>query len=82
MPDSAQVNVKTEPGTQEPMSVDRLVEALTDAREAIASLDVGALGWGSEPHELLGVNRYPFRDELLHNIDAALASVSPTPGKE
>ena len=50
-----------------------LYQRLTEAREAIASLDDGALGWGEEPHGMLGKNIYPIKDELLHYIDAALA---------
>lgn len=52
--------------------VERLRAVLADARQAIASLDVGDLGWGEEPHDMLGKNIYPLRDELLANIDDVL----------
>jgi hypothetical protein len=45
-----------------------MYEALTDARDAVASLDEDALGLvEKEPHHW-----WPIRDELLSNIDAAL----------
>ena len=51
-------------------------KCLKDARDAIASLDEGALGWA---HTEEGEPMYPYRDELLHNIDEALAKAH---GKE
>ena len=44
-------------------------KCLKDARNAIASLDKGALGWA---HTEYGEPMYSFRDELMHNIDGAL----------
>ena len=51
-------------------------KCLKDARKAIASLNKGALGWA---HTEQGEPMYPYRDELLHNIDKALAKAH---GKE
>ncbi len=48
----------------------RVVEAaLTKAREAIHSCDIGAFGWGDLPGD---DGPYPLKDELLRHIDAAL----------
>lgn len=58
----------------------RLIEAAPDmfqtlecARMAVAKADIGAMGWGAEPHETLGQNVLSMRDELLNLIDAAIA---------
>lgn len=54
---------------------DTLVKALTDARAAIASLPMEALGYASDP---TGAQiHWPVRDELLHRIDEALPSNPP-----
>jgi hypothetical protein len=50
-----------------------LVKALEDARAAIASLSMDALGFASAPNgEQI---HWPVRDELLHRIDGALGGV-------
>lgn len=49
-----------------------MYEALNDARDAIALLDVGALGW-EKVYQPPNSYKYPLRNELLHNIDLALA---------
>lgn len=54
-------------------SHDALVKALTSARAAIASLPMEALGYASAENDQA---HWPIRDELLHNIDEALAKVS------
>jgi len=46
-------------------------EALKIARDAIASADAGAFGWGEQT---LHGTPYPIRDELLATIDAALVA--------
>ena len=51
----------------------RLRTALQHTREAIASLPEYALGEG-EIDTGFSVERYPLRDELLSNIDRALAT--------
>jgi hypothetical protein len=48
--------------------VSTMTKLLKNARDAIASLDVDALGWVEEPEA-----RWPVREEMLHHIDAALA---------
>lgn len=45
-----------------------LLGALITAREAIASCDIGAFGWGDADGE-----PYPLKDELLAKFDAAIA---------
>lgn len=52
-----------------------LVGALGETRKAIASLDEWALGGAVVEHTDGGgiADQYPIRDELLSNIDAALA---------
>lgn len=62
-------------------SHDALVNVLTDARNAIASLPMEALGYASDP---MGQQiHWPIRDELLHRIDEALraTTTAPTPLK-
>lgn len=61
-------------------TIEKLREALTNARKAIASLDEDALGWGqvafTSPDDRCG--RYLLRDELLDELDAALSSPNPS----
>ena len=71
--------MKTEPGTQEPMSVDRLVERFAHlgtraaAQQIVLARNVGHYrSWRDVDAEIKKVER-----EII-----ALASVSPTPGKE
>ncbi len=53
--------------TQLHINAHRLHKALTDARNAIASLDRDILGIGGD-----GLTHWSIRDELVANIDAAL----------
>ncbi len=54
-------------------SHEALVNVLTDARNAIASLPMETLGYASDP---MGEQiHWPIRDELLHRIDEALRDV-------
>ena len=46
----------------------KLLEALKDAREAIATLPIDALGVGGNEEGM----RWPFRNELLDSIDKAI----------
>ena len=52
----------------------RLMDALEDARAAIASLPMEALGYASAENNQV---HWPIRDELLHRIDRALATGKP-----
>lgn len=52
---------------------DALVKALTEARAAIAAVPMEALGYASAENNQA---HWPIRDELLHNINEALAKVS------
>lgn len=58
-----------------------VTEALTDAREAIASLDEFALGGVDIPDAHTGesIGQYGIRDELLAKIDKALAMSAEAP---
>lgn len=59
-------------------SHEALVKTLTDARAAIASLPMDALGFASDPS---GAQiHWPIRDELLHRIDTALSADAPVNG--
>lgn len=56
---------QNEPNDDERVEYERLVKALRNAREAIARLDEDALGRDQR-------EGWPYRDELLAEIDAAL----------
>jgi hypothetical protein len=49
--------------------IDALIKRLTEARSAIASLPMEALGFASAPDEQV---HWPIRDEMLHRIDQVL----------
>lgn len=53
--------------------IDALVKSLTRARDAIASLSMESLGYASAENDQA---HWPIRDELLHNIDQALAGAA------
>jgi hypothetical protein len=55
--------------------IEQLSSALTDARDAIASLEPEALGMAQIPFGTPGVDMYPIRDELLATINSALQSL-------
>lgn len=50
-----------------------LYSALKTARDALASLPEGALGWVEDNNSLNDPNGWPVRDEMLHHIDTILA---------
>lgn len=53
--------------------VNELVEALEASRKAINTLDEDALGMGTREDGHGGINYWPFKVELLHQIDTAIA---------
>lgn len=53
--------------------VKELVEALEASRKAINTLDEDALGMGTREDGHGGINYWPFKVELLHQIDTAIA---------
>jgi hypothetical protein len=55
--------------------IEQLSSALTDARDAIASLEPDALGMAQIPFGTTGVDMYPIRAELLAKIVSALQSL-------
>jgi hypothetical protein len=55
--------------------IEQLSSALTDARDAIASLPEDGLGMAQIPFGTTGVDMYPIRDELLATINSALQSL-------
>ena len=59
--------------TRSAETITALVEALEEAREAIASLPEDGLGMAQIAFGTTGVDVYPIRDELLSNIDVALS---------
>jgi hypothetical protein len=53
------------------------VEALTEARKAIASLEQGGIGYGVAGYDHLGAPiPYPLRDELLATLDTTLTKLT------
>lgn len=50
-----------------------LLEALEASRKAINTLDEDALGMGTREDGHGGINYWPFKVELLHQIDTAIA---------
>ena len=52
---------------------DELLEALEASRKAINTLDEDALGMGTREDGHGGINYWPFKVELLHQIDTAIA---------
>lgn len=56
--------------------VERLTDAASRARDAIASLPEDALGMAQIAFGTPGVDVYPIRDELLAEIDTALRARS------
>lgn len=62
--------------TPEAAQVEMLREALSDARQAIDTLDEDAFGLVIDRNT--GSPLYPIRDELLAKIDAALAHSHPS----
>jgi hypothetical protein len=67
--------------TQAAVGDDMRERALRSARDAIASLDEFALGGADivDTHTGESIGQYGIRDELLSEIDAAIASVPPEP---
>lgn len=53
--------------------VNELVEALEASRKAINTLDEDALGMETREDGHGGINYWPFKVELLHQIDTAIA---------
>lgn len=53
--------------------VNELVEGLSASRKAINTLDEDALGMGTREDGHGGINYWPFKVELLHQIDTAIA---------
>jgi hypothetical protein len=77
-PDVAEV--KNRPFESETLSNARLIaaapellEALEASRKAINTLDEDALGMGTREDGHGGINYWPFKVELLHQIDTAIA---------
>ena len=56
-----------------------MFQTLECAKLAVERLDIGAMGWADEPHEMLGKNVVPMRDELLALINNALSKARGEP---